>query len=746
MTPDTAARLAEFARACKAAARIVSLYPPSHPSLQAALSRIVAAGQAATVDGPFSLVVLPDTLLVDGRGLPRPDAAVAELAELLHQHLVGELTLTASPGAAAWHMLLSLLARAPEDVRAEGGIARAWEAAGGGPVTITEIDYAEVLRERGASQADTASWEAIITACLSGDLGPLDDETLAALVEIAGDRERLAAFLLRLEERSRASDTPPTGQKQSLLRLLHGLANYAATAHPDAFDTVMTNMAAASIRLTPDTMLALLTDPPPPRPAAETVPPVDVGGELQSRISDEMLGEFIAGNVARDRRATGRLAEAFHALAPEEPRRQDVLALAGEQAGQSAFGSDPQFESLWANAMSMLMSYSDTEYVPEDYGRELDYVRTRAVDVEAIADDPPDRIAAWVATVASDDVRALDQQMLLDLLRIEDRPAPWASMLDVALGRLEQFVLVGDLGRANELVGTIAGIASNGNAFAPAARDGLSRLTSGPMVPHLVLFMRQAAEAEMPALMTFCQGVGPSLVQPLADALGQEEHRLSVRRIKDVLIGFGPASANAARALGASPNPAVRRAAVDVLRAVAGADALAEFRALLADPDPQVQREALRAILHVGTNEAYAILEDALKNGEPGTRDAIVHSIGALRDERAAPLLVHILSHSGRAGALEPVYVSAIEALGRTGVDAGAVAALTAVLHRRDWWAPGRTTRLRQAAARALRAMDTPAADEALRDAATRGGRGVRAAAETAMHLPRRPRPSGGTT
>ena len=75
-----------------------------------------------------------------------------ELAALLHAHLIGELSLQGDLTTTAWHAFLTILARAPEDVRAEGGIGRAWMAAGGGPIEIRQIDYCEVLRERSGGQ------------------------------------------------------------------------------------------------------------------------------------------------------------------------------------------------------------------------------------------------------------------------------------------------------------------------------------------------------------------------------------------------------------------------------------------------------------------------------------------------------------------------------------------------------------------------------------------------------------------
>src|SRR5687767_6649953 len=93
LSPELGGRLAEFAKACKAATRIVSMYPATHPAIQAALARIAEAGKQATSYGPFSMTVLPDSLLVGGRGFAKPEASVVELAALLHQQLIGELTL-----------------------------------------------------------------------------------------------------------------------------------------------------------------------------------------------------------------------------------------------------------------------------------------------------------------------------------------------------------------------------------------------------------------------------------------------------------------------------------------------------------------------------------------------------------------------------------------------------------------------------------------------------------------------------
>src|ERR1044071_1672242 len=91
LAPEDSARLIEFARACKAAARAVTLYPDGHPAIGSTLGRIAQLPSTAALPGPLHITVMPDTLRLDDRPLARPEAAVSELATLLHDHLIGQI-------------------------------------------------------------------------------------------------------------------------------------------------------------------------------------------------------------------------------------------------------------------------------------------------------------------------------------------------------------------------------------------------------------------------------------------------------------------------------------------------------------------------------------------------------------------------------------------------------------------------------------------------------------------------------
>jgi hypothetical protein len=84
----------------------------------------------------------------------------------------------------------------------------------------------------------------------------------------------------------------------------------------------------------------------------------------------------------------------------------------------------------------MLTSYSDKNFVSDAYARELSGARTRAVEVERVSDDPPERVQQWLGTIGDSALRALDLSLLLDLLRIEDDPLRWNAVATVATEKL----------------------------------------------------------------------------------------------------------------------------------------------------------------------------------------------------------------------------------------------------------------------------------------------------------------------
>jgi hypothetical protein len=733
LAPEDTARLTDFARACKAAARAVMLYPDGHPAIAATLGRIVQVTSADSLPGSLRINVLTDGLLLDGRPPLRPDAAIAELAALLHDHLIGELTVNPGGDVEGWQKFLVLVGRPPEAVRAEGGIARLWSAMATRHVELREIDYAEVLRERRDGAA--AGWRQVIANCLHGDAFDLDEEAARALLEAAGDSDKLEE-LINAVDMSATQEGRGIGQRAAaLIRLLQGIVDTVSTKAPDQLEPAMQNLASAIGRLSPEMMVSLLSHRGGARGGTPAV--VDT---VVSHMSEGTIAGFVARNALAEGTSIDRVAQAFHSLVPDAHHRERLLTMAHDEVSESVLGTMPGFEGVWDQvAQKILTTYSDEPWVSEDYARELSSSRTKAIEVENVSDDPPERMIAWLGTVSTSELRKLDLTLMSDLLRIEDNPDRWAALMRPVVALIQDLLLVGDFQAASELLDVLAREARDTTAKerSQTALIAVDVLVSGSMMQHIVTHLANIDDAQFETVKTMCMSVGEVLIRPLAEALSAEERTRPRERLTAILIAFGSIGRREVEQLKSSPNAAVRRTAVYLLRNFGGSEALPELTELLADDEQQVQREAVRAILNIGTDEAYQVLQQALVGGTATSREAIMQSLGTVRDERAAPLFAYILRNVDHRGQLRSVYLRAIEALAALRDPTG-VPALKDALYRGEWWAPVRTRLLRTAAAAALARIGTPEANEILDEAARTGSRGVRRAARARLGGARR--------
>jgi len=700
----------------------VSLYPATHPSIQASLTRVITAAERLITGDDIQITVLPAILAIDGRAPAKPDASIVELAELMHARLIGGLRMERGADVHDWHALLLLVARPPEELMAEGGIGKAWTAAGRGHFEIKEIDYAEVLRERAGG--DGGQWDAIIAYCLSGAAGPLDETGLAALLDTLGNSKRFSELLERLQTAATGGDLTMGAKAAALLRLIEQLLETTAQMPKEqGEDAVLQTAADAMSRVTPDMLLEVIRQTMSPEPAQ-----AQVATAVVNRIKDETVASFIATSVVADRGASERLAQAFEALVPELDRKDRLLDLAKDEVAETPLGRETGFEDLWQSARQMLRSYSDRFYVSEDYARELSKARTHAIDVERVSDDPPERIHGWVSTVDDAIIKELDLRLLHDLLKLENQPAPWAEVARTAMGELDRRLQAGQVDEARRLAQRIIRETEPGGreALRAAADAALESLVSGPFVGHLVGRLRTSEDTEVAKLTRLCQSIGPRIIKPLAQALATEDNVRAIRHVRDLLFAFGAVGRESVEQLKLSPNPAVRRTAIDLLRMLGGPEALAELATMLEDRDPQVEREAIRALVRIGSDDALALLRRGLM--AEATRMTTLKEIIGLRDEHVVPLLCTVLNELPPRGPLVKVHGQVMDALGALGDHEESTAALRAALYRGEWWAPYRTAALRNAAAAALRRIGSPATLGILEEAARTGSRGVRKA------------------
>lgn len=723
LSATAAADLADFARSCKAAARAVSLYPDGHPAIGSTLGRLAQVTARLTMSGPYRLQVHANNLLVDGATMAKPDAAVVELAQLLHKHLIGGLSLTAAADVSSWRTLLLLLARAPEEVRGDGGIARLWSTAGGPSVEIVEIDYAEVLREK---EGHATTIEDIIAAALAGPRLELDDSAMRALLDIVQDPQKLTELMKQLD--SATAGQGVDAKTAAFLSLLRGLTEYLAKNAPDRLDSIFRQMGGAAGRLSAEEMLHLLAQR---YERSSQVGSINIVTSVLDRMSDRSVAGFVAGSVIAERGASERLAQAFQALVPDTSSQRRLLALAEAEVAASPLGQEDNFGELWQRVESMVTSYSDEKFVSGDYARELSSARTQAIDVESTSDDPPERIAAWLSTVTDRSLRSLDHQLLVDLLRLETDPLRWRDIADTVMTHADDLVRVGYFDAAWQLAEALVEQAAEKPECRPHAVAALERFGRGGLMKHVAAHLRSADEEAYQRFKRICHAIGTPVIAPLAEVLSAEQDARSRRRLREILLGFGAQGRESVQKLMHAPNWEVRRTAAFLLREFGGSEGLKELIPLLTDNEPLVQAEAIQGLVFSGSDEAAKILVDALTNATGRSRAGLIKELGSMRDERAAPLFAHLLRRLDRRKQ-QPVYIVVLEGLGAFGGPDG-VDALKSALYEGDWWAPLVTRRLRTSAAQALRRIGTPEAIAVLNEAAEHGPRGVKAAARAEL-------------
>jgi HEAT repeat protein len=732
LAPADAQRLTEFARACKAAARAVTLYPASHPAIVTTLERIAQLTSAQSLSSRLKITVLANELRVDGRAPSKPDRAIGELAALLHDHWIGELTINPGGDVEAWRSFLLLLGRSTDDIRAEGGIARLWSMTAGRHVEVKEIDYAAVLRERGGA---LPRWDGILANFLQrdGDDQEFAEEATKMLLEMAKDEQQLGELFVALESRS-APDRSSQATASAVVRMLQSIVETVTKARREEIDEVLQNLSAAVGRLSPELMVAILA-------YAETATrdAASVIGAVVSRMTEQTIAGFIARNIDAADSSITRVAQAFHTLVREDEQRQRLIALARDQAAASPFGSTEGFEEIWNRvAERLLTSYSDKEYVSNTYARELAATRTQAVTIDQVSDDPPERVSGWLGTVATSELRKLDLTLLLDLLVIEEDDGRWGTLMQPVVALLEDLILVGDFDAAASLLSLITEASKPGQSKERRqhALIAIDLLVSGSMMRHIVAHIGTLDDAQFDRVKAMCVSLGEELVSPIAEAIATDVSDRTRDRLSLILVAFGQAGRRQVERLKNSDNREVRRTAIRLLRELGGEGALPELTQMLHDRSPQIQREAVRAILNIGSQRALEVLQNAITNGAVEARDTIMKSLASVRDDRAAAMFGYIVSHVDHRGEFQPVYLGAIEALGALKAVDG-VKALREALYRGEWWAPRRTASLRSAAAASLARIGTPEAIDVLEQALSAGPRGVRAAVRPHMNTAR---------
>ncbi|HUF25066.1 MAG TPA: HEAT repeat domain-containing protein [Vicinamibacterales bacterium] len=703
LPPDRSQRLVDFARACRGAVRAVSLYPPGHRAVDDGIARVLDAGRRATAKHSLRIEVMPNELRIGGLGPDRVDPAVRELASMLHAQQIGGLTLHGTADGSSWETLLGLMSRSAEENRRDGGLASLWATAGGRSIELHAIDYAALLRE--------------------GHGGSLASLLKAAEGALAGvSLKDLESIITAVEERqSEQSGIDPEEASRAIARLAT-LVLERGKEDPARVEAALRRLAQLTSGLTAAGMCGLLAARAGHAGGEGTQAEAPGAGAVIDRMDVRAKARFTATALTTEGSATEPLREAFEALVPADERRP-VGALADEMLTASAAPPDEVLDLR--QELARLVASDGSGSPASSELLEIASAAGRAEDLETAKPDPAERMAQWTSTVTDTALRALDLQVLVDLLAIDQETTQFAAIAEQAAARIEGLLRVGFIDPALALEGALVAARERGGPCGEAAEAALATLRTGAVVREVLAVVRRTPE-ETDRMRALIARLGPAMAPPLATSLAHESDPGPREWLRSVLAGFGNAGEQAIRALLSSERPEIRRKAALLLRDFGGAASVDVLETLLGDSDPRVRREALRALATVEDPEAHERILRAIESLAANAQRALLDELGLVRDVRVSPLLAS-LAMRWRERRLSDAAFRAIGLLGGLGpaVNPESVEALAKLLDVTRWWSPRRARAVRTQAADALAAIGTPEARAALEAAVARRGKGA---------------------
>lgn len=729
LSPEVSRSVSALARTLVAAARSWALYPAEHPAVRSALDRLRVSIADTSHGQVFTFGVTPDTLLVAGLPVEGRDAgAIAEAARWLHDRDILQLTFAGEVTVPALQRLLGLLSEDSRIIRQRGGPATVWADEGDAAIAVHQIDFSLVLEEREVTtpvRRKDDLWRSIIRGVLDRHK-PTDAATQARLLAISGDVMAIGELARDVIAPHHTMDGSPmlTSQAAAVVAAYHHLVGIVDVLSPERRQEVMQNLAAATTNLNPHVVMQMLAGG---GTEGGTGGGGDAGPGVVSGIIDAMddtrVAQLLATTLAIEGQASERLATVFNTIATDDDRKTRVLSLTRRMLSETDFGRQDAFQNLWSSMEELLLTYNEKPFVSASYRTGLDQVGGRA---NQMASEVPEEFAEMLETLGQDNVRRLSVRLLIDLLTLEKDPARVPELARDVAALAEDLLLAGDYASALAVVTALRDQADSPAAVAQhSSRVALDSVVSTAAFMETAEILGEMADPEAALVAEICGRIGPAATDALKRHLEAEAATSARTRATEVIRQYGAGAVGRLTSLAGSAKWAAQRNLAELLGELAVAEAVPVLQPLLRGHDPRVTTAAVRALSNIKDPAAARAVHMVLRAATGDQRRAVVDALVDLRDARVVPLLVRIVEESDPFSADHAIVLEALGALSRVGDD-HAVPALTTLMRRKKLLARKKTRALKAQSLAALRGIRTPAAEQAIAEAARTGDRMLR--------------------
>ena len=718
LSPELTRGLLQMARALLAAVRNWTIYPPEHPTVGASVDRFAASIRESSLGAIFAIGITPETLLIEGIPADAGQTGIAEVAAMLHDRDILNLTFIGEIAPATIQAFLRVLTLDPAERRRLGGPARIWEREGNDSIAVEQIDYEKVLAREEGVAAEPARrddlWRAIVMSIIQAQKPVFDEKAQERLLAISGSAADIGDLATAVAAPKCTLDGSPmiTSQAATILAAFRHLTSIVSVKTPDRMPEVMGHLATAATTLDPHVIMQVMQTPDDPAAV-----PVVAG--MAAAFDDVKVAQLLATALSLDGHASDRLATIFNTIAPDEDRKRRVLTLTRTMLSETDFGRSGQFQVLWASTEELLVGYNDEAYVSESYRSALDNIGGRA-EMLAGGELPPE-LPEWLDSLGQASVRVLSVTMLIDLFTLEQDPVRAADMAPDLSALAEDLLMSGDFNDALTVARALQARAAVPKAIGrDACRQALDQLGESMAMREAIALIGDVDEQGWTPMKSVIDTIGVSSVEALKSVLIVEQDSLVTTRAETVIIGFGKNAVMRLASLCTDQRWFVQRRGARLLGKIGAADAVPLLQPLLRQSDPRIAREAVAALGVIQDPAAARAIQTVLRAATGEVRRAVVEALVAEKDPRVVPMLVRILEESEPLGKDHEMVLETIEALGTVGTDASVPILLT-LAQRKKFFGGKKLRSLKERSVDALARVKTAKAAAALKDAAERG-------------------------
>jgi len=605
--------------------KILSLYPPEHPAVAPAVERTYRKFEGFLRSrGPLSFGISEEEVILTGED-DKEHHFSSDLARRLHG--VGLLTLRVDPGLTREELLLfgRLLARPPDDSKSTGSFDQALKEGGATHIVPTLIDYKKILEQSGDNpdREEKNFWRSLVRKVQEGD-----NEALQEMSDSLQNPEGLQAMLSMVKDHP---DTPSEGG---------GYAKACAEVQRKVFENLDDTQRKEFSGGLVSQILKKGNDEKGLNALRKTF----------SHFSDDMVLEVLAGAVVKEGKIDNRITSVFQDMLKGSDREKTLLQKAGTRKKNGRRGSySPE---VWEQIRTFLLSGSEKQFMSRDYHQGLEDLHTGNLpDLPVFFDR--ETLLEIQASLSEERIAARNREVLLDLIRVEDRPDQLRSCLEELREVLTEEALTGNLTSIFSLLR---------EAFSPERVPATSKRAT---MTNVLLQMEEESwyavvlrnighlkKDEYEFLKGLTTNRPHEAASLLVQLLAKEKSLTGRKRIATLLVLLGTEALPVLLPALKDDRWYLVRNVVMILGRIGDASCIDTLLPLIAHERFQVPREVLHTFSRIGGNRVVPIIRRLLLNRqnqmEPGLQKAAAVALKRIGSPKAGRVLKEGLANKNK--------------------------------------------------------------------------------------------------